>query len=128
MKRIIITILSVLATVGLSGQSVARLEDGWKFAYGNAADPGKDFGRGTEYFNYLTKAASIHNEGPYVLKFAFTLLDGHLKVTGHIQVLVELISALQLLGVLKLAVPVRTENKFILLAELHIQFRISRIH
>ena len=69
MKRIIITILSVLATVGLSGQSVTRLEDGWKFAYGNAADPAKDFGRGTEYFNYLTKAASIHNEGPYVLKF-----------------------------------------------------------
>ena len=69
MKRIFITILSVLATAGLSGQSVTRLEEGWKFAYGNAADPAKDFGRGTEYFNYLTKAASIHNEGPYVLRF-----------------------------------------------------------
>ncbi|MDT3365787.1 MAG: beta-galactosidase, partial [Bacteroidota bacterium] len=69
MKRIFITILSVLATAGLSGQSVTRLEEGWKFAYGNAADPAKDFGRGTEYFNYLTKAASIHNEGPYALIF-----------------------------------------------------------
>ena len=69
MKRIIITILSVLATAGLSGQSVTRLEEGWKFAYGNAADPANDFGRGTEYFNYLTKAASIHNEGPYVPGF-----------------------------------------------------------
>ncbi len=32
---------------------------------GNASSPEKDFGCGTEYFNYLTKAASIHNEGPY---------------------------------------------------------------
>ena len=46
-----------------------RLDDGWKFALGNAADPKKDFGCGTEYFNYLTKANSIHNEGPYVAKF-----------------------------------------------------------
>ena len=34
-----------------------------------AASPAKDFGCGTEYFNYLTKAASIHNEGPYAPKF-----------------------------------------------------------
>lgn len=43
--------------------------DGWMFAFGNAADPSKDFGSGTEYFNYLTKAASIHNDGPYSPKF-----------------------------------------------------------
>ena len=36
----------------------------WRFAFGDASDPAKDFGCGTEYFNYLTKAASIHNEGP----------------------------------------------------------------
>lgn len=41
----------------------------WLFAFGNASDPAKDFGCGTEYFNYLTKAASIHNEGPYSPKF-----------------------------------------------------------
>lgn len=46
-----------------------RLDEGWRFAYGDASDPQKDFGCGTEYFNYLTKANSIHNEGPYVLKF-----------------------------------------------------------
>ena len=46
-----------------------RLNEGWKFAFGNASDPAKDFGCGTEYFNYLTKANSIHNEGPYVMKF-----------------------------------------------------------
>lgn len=45
------------------------LSDGWRFAFGHAADPAKDFGCGTEYFNYLTKANSIHNEGPYSLKF-----------------------------------------------------------
>lgn len=44
-------------------------DDGWKFAFGNASDPAKDFGCGTEYFNYLTKANSIHNEGPYSIKF-----------------------------------------------------------
>ena len=46
-----------------------QLSDGWKFAFGNASDPQKDFGCGTEYFNYLTKANSIHNEGPYTSKF-----------------------------------------------------------
>lgn len=41
----------------------------WRFAFGNASSPEKDYGCGTEYFNYLTKAASIHNEGPYAEKF-----------------------------------------------------------
>ena len=50
-------------------REVIRLDEGWKFAFGNAADPAKDFGCGTEYFNYLTKANSIHNEGPYSSKF-----------------------------------------------------------
>lgn len=44
-------------------------DDGWMFAFGNAQSPEKDFGCGTEYFNYLTKANSIHNEGPYSNKF-----------------------------------------------------------
>lgn len=44
-------------------------DDDWHFALGHAADVSQDFGCGTEYFNYLTKAASIHNEGPYALKF-----------------------------------------------------------
>lgn len=41
----------------------------WKFAFGNASSAEKDFGCGTEYFNYLTKANSIHNAGPYSAKF-----------------------------------------------------------
>ena len=45
------------------------LDTGWRFSFGHAADPAKDFGCGTEYFNYLTKANSIHNEGPYAQKF-----------------------------------------------------------
>ena len=60
--------------------------------------------------------------------YALALFDGHLKISGHVEILVELISALQLLGVLKLAVPVRTENKLILLAELHVKVRITGIH
>ncbi|MBR2290876.1 MAG: beta-galactosidase, partial [Prevotella sp.] len=61
-----------MAMTTMNAQSVReciRLDEGWKFAFGNAADPKKDFGCGTEYFNYLTKANSIHNEGPYSLKF-----------------------------------------------------------
>jgi beta-galactosidase len=52
-----------------SQRETIRLNEGWRFALGHAADPAKDFGCGTEYFNYLTKANSIHNEGPYVMKF-----------------------------------------------------------
>ncbi len=67
------TILFFLGTAfSLSAQSVRErilLDDGWQFALGNASSPEKDFGCGTEYFNYLTKAASIHNEGPYSPKF-----------------------------------------------------------
>ena len=63
----------VMLTLGITAQTsvreTIRLDQGWKFAFGNAADPKKDFGCGTEYFNYLTKANSIHNEGPYAMKF-----------------------------------------------------------
>ena len=64
--------LAAFCACRLSAQNVREtvlLDDGWKFAFGNAADPVKDFGCGTEYFNYLTKASSIHNEGPYAMKF-----------------------------------------------------------
>ena len=60
---------AVLTTSGQGEREVIRLDEGWKFAFGNASDPQKDFGCGTEYFNYLTKANSIHNEGPYSPKF-----------------------------------------------------------
>lgn len=59
-------------TLGLSAQSQRErilFDKDWQFALGNASSPEKDFGCGTEYFNYLTKAASIHNAGPYVDKF-----------------------------------------------------------
>ncbi|MDE6348142.1 MAG: DUF4982 domain-containing protein [Bacteroides sp.] len=59
-------------TFSLSAQPLRErilLDEGWQFALGDASSPQKDFGCGTEYFNYLTKAASIHNEGPYSIKF-----------------------------------------------------------
>ena len=71
-KRLLGLLLAIVAMTTMNAQSVReciRLDEGWKFAFGNAADPKKDFGCGTEYFNYLTKANSIHNEGPYSLKF-----------------------------------------------------------
>ena len=63
----------VILFIFISSFSVSAQEmlfdGGWKFAFGNASSPEKDFGRGTEYFNYFTKAASIHNTGPYSEKF-----------------------------------------------------------
>ena len=67
-----IVVMAWMAIACMNAQNVRetiRLDDGWKFAFGNAADPKKDFGCSTEYFNYLTKANSIHNEGPYVANF-----------------------------------------------------------
>ena len=76
MKKLIQTIVlgALLAqtAVPAEAQSVRekiRIDEGWQFHLGHAADPRKDFGSGTEYFNYLTKANSIHNEGPYARKF-----------------------------------------------------------
>ena len=60
---------NVVSMKAQSVREVVRLDEGWKFTFGNASDPVKDFGCGTEYFNYLTKASSIHNEGPYSMKF-----------------------------------------------------------
>lgn len=64
--------LTLFATqvVAQENQRVHRLfDDDWQFTLGHAGDPQKDFGCGTEYFNYLTKANSIHNAGPYSRNF-----------------------------------------------------------
>ena len=73
MKQLLIILSALLLQLyGAHAQSVREtilLDKGWKFSFGHASDPQKDFGCGTEYFNYLTKANSIHNEGPYTQKF-----------------------------------------------------------
>lgn len=72
MRRIFIAILCLCAGLVAAAQNQRErinFDDDWQFAFGNASDPAKDFGCGTEYFNYLTKANSIHNEGPYSPKF-----------------------------------------------------------
>ena len=71
MKRHILQFLlaAVLSVLPLGARERIRFDENWQFAFGNASSPALDFGCGTEYFNYLTKAASIHNEGPYSPKF-----------------------------------------------------------
>ena len=73
MKKSLIIIAAVLMSAAMSFAQPQRehilFDADWKFAFGDASDPAKDFGHGTEYFNYYTKAASIHNEGPYAPKF-----------------------------------------------------------
>lgn len=63
--------LFLFSCLSVAAQKI-NFDADWQFAFGHAADPQKDFGCGTEYFNYLTKAASIHNEGPYSEKFDAT--------------------------------------------------------
>lgn len=72
MKRIYVLCLAAMAAMASFAQGVRqieRLHEGWKFHYGSAASIEIDFGCGSEYFNYLTKAHSIHNQGPYSQKF-----------------------------------------------------------
>ena len=72
MKRIFTIFMLCAVASTASAQSMRErilLDENWQFAFGDASSPAKDFGCGTEYFNYLTKAASIHNEGPYSPKF-----------------------------------------------------------
>ncbi|WP_233560224.1 beta-galactosidase GalA [Bacteroides sp. AF39-11AC] len=73
MKKLTLVCAVLLAVLLPSrAQSVRErilMDEDWQFAFGNASSPEKDFGCGTEYFNYLTKATSIHNEGPYSPKF-----------------------------------------------------------
>ncbi len=73
MKKSLFIIAAVLMAAVISNAQAPRerinFDSDWKFAFGDASDPAKDFGHGTEYFNYYTKAASIHNEGPYAPKF-----------------------------------------------------------
>ena len=76
-RRLLCSMVLALCVLGVQAaengagnvRQTIRLDKGWKFSFGYAGDPKKDFGCGTEYFNYLTKASSIHNEGPYVQKF-----------------------------------------------------------
>ena len=72
MRRILSMIICMSVAIVAGAQSQREklnFDEGWQFAFGDASSPAKDFGCGTEYFNYLTKAASIHNEGPYSPKF-----------------------------------------------------------
>ena len=74
MKRLLPLLIVMLTLTAYRAQAqqvreTVLLDKGWKFSLGHAGDPKKDFCCGTEYFNYLTKASSIHNEGPYSLKF-----------------------------------------------------------
>lgn len=69
LKRFTAAIFLIASAATCFAAERQNFDEGWKFAFGNASDPAKDFGCGTEYFNYLTKANSIHNEGPYSVKF-----------------------------------------------------------
>ena len=69
MRKSLFTLVFLLSFLSPVPAQEQLFDDGWKFAFGNASSPEKDFGRGTEYFNYFTKAASIHNTGPYAVDF-----------------------------------------------------------
>ena len=71
MPRLLFAFLFIFVPLaGIGQRTIVDLNAGWRFAYGHATDVRSDFGCGTEYFNYLTKAASIHNAGPSSQKVA----------------------------------------------------------
>ena len=78
MKRLITFALLLVSLCGTARER-ERFDTGWEFAFGNASSPALDFGCGTEYFNYLTKAASIHNAGPYSPDFDKSKWDAEWK-------------------------------------------------
>ena len=65
----LLIVLLAVSSTSVYSQRGESFDNDWRFHFGNAADPVRDFGCGIEYFNYLTKAASIHNAGPYSEKF-----------------------------------------------------------
>lgn len=69
-RSIVLCGAMLLLSLGMNAQRERIcIDDNWQFAFGNASSMEKDFGCGTEYFTYLSKASSIHNEGPYSSKF-----------------------------------------------------------
>ncbi len=71
-RQTFLSLLACFAVLTLRAESVREkilLDDNWQFSFGHASSPADDFMCGTEYFNYLTKVNSIHNEGPYSPKF-----------------------------------------------------------
>lgn len=72
---VIFAVVGAFVHIPIHSAQRENFDAGWKFAFGNASDPSKDFGCATEYFNFLTKAASIHNEGPYSPDFDFSKWD-----------------------------------------------------
>ncbi|MBR4809053.1 MAG: DUF4982 domain-containing protein [Bacteroidales bacterium] len=65
LKHRLLPLVLLLVPLAVFSRERGNFDAGWEFAFGDASSPALDFGCGTEYFNYLTKAASIHNAGPY---------------------------------------------------------------
>lgn len=68
-KLLLSTLIIALPFTAMAQRERKLLDADWQFAFGNAASPEKDYGCGTEYFTFITKANSIHNIGPYSPKF-----------------------------------------------------------
>ena len=78
-RHLLFTLFFLLLSAAGFSRERENFDAGWEFAFGDASSPALDFGCGTEYFNYLTKAASIHNAGPYSLDFDKTKWDREWK-------------------------------------------------
>ena len=72
MKNVLLSVICAFVAVAAAAQDQRErinFDGNWQFAFGDASSHERDFKCGTEYFTYFTKAASIHNEGPYSPKF-----------------------------------------------------------
>ncbi|WP_438589425.1 hypothetical protein [Duncaniella dubosii] len=52
--RHIIPLFALTVALGATAERIC-IDNDWRFAFGHT-DPARDYGTGTEYFNYLTKA------------------------------------------------------------------------
>lgn len=68
-KLLLSTLIFAMPFTAMAQREHLQMDANWQFAFGHADSAEKDYGTGTEYFNYLTKANSIHNAGPYSPKF-----------------------------------------------------------
>ena len=80
------------------------------------------------FVEQLLKARSLGLRGRSSEDDALALLDRHLEIAGHVEVLVRGITTLLLLGILYAAIPVGHEDELVFLRELHVEIGIARIH
>ena len=79
-------------------------------------------------FKSLFQRTGSYFRNPTGKDDAFPFLYLNFKISGNIQIFVKVIASLLLFRIFDTPIPIRQIMKLILFVQLHIQFRIARIH